>query len=194
VFPQATFTAIAERARARGLAVHLDGARLWNASIASGKSLAELAAPADTLSACFSKGLGAPVGSVLVGSRDHIRKAVRLRKMLGGGMRQVGVLCAAALHALDHHVAGLAQDHALARTLAKGLNAIDGLSVALDEVETNIVNIDVRARPAPELVTRLKAEGVLVNATSPARIRAVTHRDLSADDIARAIDAFARVS
>jgi threonine aldolase len=194
VFPQPAVVAIAERARARGLGVHLDGARLWNASIASGKSLAELAAPFDTISACFSKGLGAPVGSALIGSRDQIKRAIRLRKMLGGGMRQVGVLCAAALHALDHHIASLADDHALARKLAQGVNQIDGLSVALDEVETNIINIDVRSRPAPELVTRLKNEGVLVNATSPQRIRAVTHRDLGSEDISRAIDAFGRVS
>src|SRR6185295_18019939 len=117
------------RARTHKLALHLDGARIWNAAVASGISERELAAPFDTVSACFSKGLGAPVGSVIAGGREEAERARRFRKMLGGGMRQVGVLCAAALYALEHHRGRLADDHANARRLAEGLSTIDGIAV-----------------------------------------------------------------
>src|SRR5690606_33962584 len=126
-----------------GLATHLDGARIWNAAIATGRPVAELAAPFDTVTACFSKGLGAPVGSVLAGGRAAIAEARRIRKMLGGGMRQVGVLCAAALYALGHNFARLVEDHENARRLAEGLSGVDGLSIDPSSVRTNIVNIDV---------------------------------------------------
>lgn len=192
IFPQRDVAEIAARARELGLGVHMDGARLWNAAAVTGLSLEALAAPADTVSVCFSKGLGAPVGSALVGSREHIRAARRLRKMLGGGMRQVGVLCAAALHAVEHQRDRLSEDHALARRLAHGLARLGGLSVDPEGVETNIVNIDISGRTAAELVSRLAENGVLVNAVGQFRVRAVTHRDLEIQDIDAALDAFAR--
>jgi threonine aldolase len=191
VLPQAEVVAVAEVARRHGLAVHLDGARLWNAATASGLALDVLARPADSVSVCFSKGLGAPLGSALVGSRDFIKEARRYRKMLGGGMRQVGIVCAAALYALEHHREGLAQDHALAQTLAKGLAQLSGVSVDVARVETNIVNIDVPA--AREVARRLAAAGVLINATGDSRLRAVTHRDVGPGDIALTLEAFRRV-
>jgi threonine aldolase len=192
VVPQSDVLAIAEVARRRGLGLHLDGARLWNASIASGLGLDELAREADSVSVCFSKGLGAPLGSALLGSRDFIKEARRFRKMLGGGMRQVGVVCAAALYALEHHRGALVQDHAHARKLAEGLAALPGLSVDVARVETNIVNIDVATLPARELSSRLASAGVLINATSETRLRAVTHRDVGARDLDLALEAFRR--
>jgi len=190
IWPEAQARAVSERARALGLAVHLDGARLWNVAAASGTSLAELAAIADTVSVCFSKGLGAPVGSALVGSRDAIKAARRLRKMMGAGMRQVGVLCAAALYAVEHHRERLREDHALAQKLATKLAGVPGLSV--HPVDTNIVLIDVTQRSAAELVQRLRTLDVLVNAVLPTRLRAVVHRDLEAAHIDAALGAFAR--
>lgn len=190
IWPEAQARAVSERARALGLAVHLDGARLWNVAAASGTSLAALAGIADTVSVCFSKGLGAPVGSALVGSRDAIKAARRLRKMMGAGMRQVGVLCAAALYAVEHHRERLREDHALAQKLASKLADVPGLSV--HPVDTNIVLIDVTQRSAAELVQRLRTLDVLVNAVLPTRLRAVVHRDLEAAHIDAALGAFAR--
>jgi threonine aldolase len=191
VWSLSALSAVAALARQHKLAVHLDGARLWNASVATGTPLAEYAAVADTVSVCFSKGLGAPVGSALVGSVEHIREARRLRKMMGGGMRQVGVLCAAALYALNHQRERLAEDHALAQRLGRGLASLPGLGVDLTAVQTNIVNIDVAPGTAPSLVLALKERGVLLNPTSPSRLRAVTHRDVQRADIDTALDAFA---
>lgn len=188
--------ATATRAHALGLAVHLDGARIFNASIASGRTLRELAAPADTVSLCLSKGLGAPVGSVLVATRAKIEEARRLRKMLGGGMRQAGVLAAAGLYALDHHVARLADDHANAALFAERLADVKGLTVRAPE--TNIVMVDIEAdpatHPADALAARAKSAGVLVSVFGPARLRVVTHLDVSRDDCARAADVIARVA
>jgi threonine aldolase len=192
VFPQADVIAIADAAHAHGLAVHLDGARLWNASIATGLSPRELAAPADSVSACFSKGLGAPVGSVLAGSRELIKKAHRYRKMLGGGMRQVGVLCAAALYALEHHRDRIADDHANALRLARGLSELPNVTVDLAGVQTNIVAFDVHHRSARDLVEGALHEQVRVGAIGPNRVRAVTHLDVSAADIDAAISGLSR--
>ncbi|MFT3928233.1 MAG: GntG family PLP-dependent aldolase [Myxococcales bacterium] len=192
VFPQPELEEVARRARALGLAVHMDGARLWNAAAATGLALSVLAAPADTVSVCFSKGLGAPVGSALLGSRELVREARRLRKLLGGGMRQVGVLCAAALFALEHHRDRLQEDHALARRLAHGLVGLAGLRVDPETVDTNIVNIDISGLAAGAMVSRLAENGVLVNAVGQFRLRAVTHRDLEIRDIDAALDGFAR--
>lgn len=187
VWPRERLRAASERARARGLALHLDGARLWNAAVASGTSERELCAPFDTVSVCFSKGLGAPVGSAIVGSRADVDRALRLRKMLGGGMRQVGVLCAAALHALDAHRERLAIDHANARRLAEGLAAIDGVRIDASLVETNIVNAEL-ARLAPvELCRRASEHGVRLAPVGPRHVRAVTHLDVDAAGIERAI-------
>ncbi len=190
IFPQQQVVDVANRARRLGLSVHLDGARLWNAHVASKTPLSVLAAPADTVNVCFSKGLGAPIGSALVGSSEHVRAARRLRKMLGGGMRQVGVLCAAALYALEHHMERLAEDHALAQRLARGLTDLPGIVVGA--VESNIVNIDSARFSAAELVSRLAQQGVLVNAVGPSRVRAVTHRDVNVGDLQLVLDGFAR--
>ncbi|MET0342053.1 MAG: GntG family PLP-dependent aldolase [Polyangiales bacterium] len=191
VWPSAQAHEVAALAHARGLPVHLDGARIWNAAIATGETPAALASYADTVSVCFSKGLGAPVGSAFAGSHAHVREARRFRKMLGGGMRQVGVLCAAARHALAHHRSRLAEDHALAAQLARSLSRLPGLVV--HSPETNIVLVDLRTHAAPELVSRLREAGVLLNAVSPTRLRAVTHRDLSTADIDAASGVMARV-
>ena len=189
VWPRAQVAAIVAHARARAYALHLDGARIWNAAVASGNSERELAAPFDTVSACFSKGLGAPVGSVIAGGRDDVERARRFRKMLGGGMRQVGILCAAALHALEHHRARLAEDHANARRLAVGLAGVPGVSVDPDRVETNIVIFEVAGLPSVELARRTDATGVRLHAIAPTRLRAVTHLDVDAAGIDRAVAA-----
>ncbi len=183
VLPQAYVDQACALAHGRGLATHLDGARLFNAAVASGRPAAELVAPFDSVSVCFSKGLGTPAGSALVGSREFIGRAHRVRKMLGGGMRQAGVLAAAALHALEHHVARLAEDHANARLLAEGLQGLDGVSVA--PPHTNIVFVDVVPAKAAGLVERLKAAGVLC--TGLYRLRFVTHLDVGRADIERAV-------
>ena len=185
VLPQAYVDQACALAHGRGLATHLDGARLFNAAVASGRPAAELVAPFDSVSVCFSKGLGTPAGSALVGSRELIGRAHRVRKMLGGGMRQAGVLAAAALHALEHHVARLAEDHANARLLAEGLQGLDGVSVA--PPHTNIVFVDVVPAKAAGLVERLKAAGVLC--TGLYRLRFVTHLDVGHADIERAVPA-----
>lgn len=180
VWPLAQARRVAELARTRGLSTHLDGARLWNACVASSTTPSERAAPFDTVTVCLSKGLGAPVGSVLCGAADVIREALRLRKMLGAGMRQVGVLAAAGLHALEHHRARLADDHAHARLLAERL-AAGGLSVDLAAIETNIVPVDLPAAFAGDaelVVARAREVGVLVGVAGPRRLRAVTHLDV----------------
>ena len=194
VFPQAEVERIAHAAHARGIAVHIDGARIWNASVTTGRSPRELASPADSVSACFSKGLGAPAGSVLAGPRAFIQRAHRYRKMLGGGMRQVGVLCAAALYALDHHLPRLADDHANARRLAEGLAAVRGIGVDPVQVQTNIVIFELAGAGAANFVSRAAAAGVRLHAIGPSRIRAVTHLDVSGDDIDTAVRALGRVA
>lgn len=172
-------------ARSRGLKTHLDGARLFNAAVASGVPAGELARHFDSVSICFSKGLGAPAGSMLCGSRDFIAQARRWRKKVGGGMRQVGMLAAAADHALDHHVQRLAEDHALARRLAQGLQGIAGLNVKLPQ--TNIVFADVAGGRGGALLAHLKQRGVL--ATGLIGLRFVTHLDADAAGIDRAVTA-----
>ncbi|MGV3494987.1 MAG: low-specificity L-threonine aldolase [Ramlibacter sp.] len=194
VLPFAYLQEATALARARGLATHLDGARLFNAAVAQAAAAGSdaraeakrIARLFDSVSVCFSKGLGAPVGSALCGSRDFIGRARRIRKMAGGGMRQAGVLAAAASHALDHHVERLAQDHALARRLAEGLAGIEGLRV--EPPHTNILFVDL-AGPAREkgagLVEALAQQGVL--ATGLYRLRFVTHLDVDAEGIDRAV-------
>jgi threonine aldolase len=189
VVPMAVQAEIVEVARRRGLALHLDGARLPNAHIATGIAMRELAAPFDTVSICLSKGLGAPVGSLLAGSRSAIAVALRRRKMLGGGMRQAGILAAAALYALDHHLERIAEDHAAARLFAEGIAGAPGLTVDVERVETNIVVWDLSApREAAAFVERARQRGVLLNAMGPRRVRAVTHLDVDRSSIARAAD------
>ena len=174
-------------ARKHRLQLHLDGARLWNAAVASGIPERAYAAHFDTISVCFSKGLGAPVGSALVGSRDVIGRARRFRKMFGGGMRQAGIIAAGALFALRHQHDRLAEDHANAKALASGLATVDGLELDPAEVETNMVRFRVRSLPARQLVDRLRAEGVLVLPVAPDTIRAVTNLMVSSDDIHAAV-------
>jgi threonine aldolase len=176
-------------ARQHGLAVHLDGARLFNAAVAQVEggsvtsSVRRIVDHFDSVSVCFSKGLGAPVGSALCGSRELIAKALRWRKVLGGGLRQSGVLAAAALHALEHHVDRLADDHALAQRLAQGLQGISGLSVR--SAQTNIVFVDVADGRGPALLEALKAQGVL--ATGLIGLRFVTHLNVDAAGIDHAV-------
>ena len=182
VWPLAQARAVAERARALGLATHLDGARIWNASAASGVDVATWCAPFDTTSVCFSKGLGAPVGSAFCGPKALVGEARRFRKRWGGGMRQSGVLAAAALHALAHHRVRLAEDHANARALAESLAHTPGMRVDLATVETNLVNIDVDV-PADAIARKARELGLLINTSGPKRLRAVTHLDVSRGDI-----------
>jgi threonine aldolase len=183
IFPQADVVAIAARAKARGLALHLDGARLWNASAATGIPVQTLAAPFDTATVCFSKGLGAPVGSALCASKAQIERARRFRKMWGGAMRQSGILAAGALY---HHRERLAEDHANARRFAEIVGATKGARIELAHVETNIVNVDVDDPiRAEDVATRARAAGVIVNATGPRRMRAVMHLDVSRADVER---------
>ena len=183
ILPLAYIEAATSLARSKGLATHLDGARLFNAAVGSGEPAREIARHFDSVSVCFSKGLGAPVGSALCGGREFIGRAHRIRKMLGGGMRQAGVLAAAALHALDHHVERLADDHANARRLAEGLQDLPGVSAATPQ--TNIVFVDLALERADGVVSRLKAVGV--RCTGLYRLRFVTHLDVSRDDIDRAV-------
>ena len=194
VLPVAYLADATALARRRGLATHLDGARLFNAAVALGgdpyAQAREIAQHFDSVSVCFSKGLGAPVGSALVGSRDVIRGAHRWRKMLGGGMRQSGVLAAAALHALEHHVERLAEDHALAQRLAAGLAGLPGLTI--EPPQTNIVFADLRGPRAAGLIEHLTARGVLATGSfygQGSRLRFVTHLDVDGAGIDRAIAA-----
>ena len=182
-----------DAARDAGLKMHLDGARLWNAAVAAGVSEREYARFFDSISVCFSKGLGAPVGSALAGSTAFIERARRFRKQFGGGMRQAGIIAAGALHALEHHRARLAEDHANARLLAEGLAAVGGISVDVPSVQSNIVNIELRKKPAAELSEQLKAAGVLMNARSSSSLRAVTHLDVSREDVLNALEAIRRL-
>ncbi|HEY2954395.1 MAG TPA: GntG family PLP-dependent aldolase [Candidatus Eisenbacteria bacterium] len=194
VVPLARLRAVAAVARERGLAVHLDGARLWNASVATGIPIAEWAAAADTVMMCFSKGLGAPVGSILAGPSDLVARARRVRKLWGGGMRQAGILAAACLYALDHHVARLADDHRRAKALAAGLGAVPGVAVA--EPDTNIVYVRIEAPglDARAIVAGLERRGVRMLGYGPRLLRAVTHLDVDDGGIARAVEAFHAVA
>ena len=184
--------AVAAVAHEAGVPVHLDGARLFNAAVALKRPAADFARPVDSVTFCLSKGLGAPVGSVVCGSAAFIARARRVRKMLGGGMRQAGIIAAAGIVALERMVERLAEDHANARRLAEGLAALPGLRVDLSSVQTNIVIVRVDRGPAAtaELVSGCAARKVKVHAMGPAAIRCVTHKDVDGDDIARALEAF----
>jgi threonine aldolase len=169
IWPLAQLEAVADVAHAAGLSVHLDGARLWNAHVASEVPLKSFTARCDSVSVCLSKGLGAPAGSVVAGTRERVAKMRRLRKRVGGGLRQAGILAAAGMYALDHHIARLQDDHESARQLAHAV------PLAWHAPETNILLADVSN--APQLVDAARKEGVLISAVSPTRIRAVTHLD-----------------
>lgn len=184
--------AIRDVAAEHGVPVHLDGARLWNASVATGRSLADLAAPADTVMVAFSKGLGAPVGAALAGTRSAMERAWTARKLFGGAMRQSGILAAAALYGIEHHLARLADDHANARLMASMLDGIDGAGIV--PPDTNILMIDLTSgTPASEVVERAARDSVLVAEWSPTRIRLVTHLDVTAADCRRAAEVLANI-
>jgi threonine aldolase len=187
IWPLEGIQEVAATARKHGLQLHLDGARLWNASVAAGIPERDYAAHFDSVSVCFSKGLGAPIGSALAGPKNFIERARRFRKMLGGGMRQAGIIAAGALFALRNHRGRLAEDHANAKTLASGLAGVEGLETHPDEVETNMVLVRVRSMPAQQLVQHLQAQGVLVLAVGPDMIRAVTNLMVTAEDIGRGL-------
>lgn len=187
----AELRAIAEVAREHGLPVHMDGARLWNASVASGDSLADLAAPVDTVMVAFSKGLGGPVGAAVAGTRAHVDALWSIRKRLGGAMRQAGIIAAGALYGLEHHRARLGDDHAHAAAFARRVDGAGGARVVAPE--TNIVMVDLPGPIAGEVVARAKARGVLLTFWSPTRVRAVTHLDVSADQVREAAEATASV-
>jgi len=188
IWPDDMIAEIAKTARQHDLRMHLDGARIMNAAVASGIAPSKTARHFDSTTICFSKGLGAPVGSAVAGSQDFIARCLRFRKMYGGAMRQAGLLAAAALYALDHHVDRLADDHRNAKALADGLAAIDGLTVT--PPETNIVYFDVEPAmgSAADVANALKDAGVRLVAVACQRLRAVTHLDVSASQIEQAID------
>ena len=194
VWPIAQIRAVTDVAREHGLACHMDGARLMNAVVASGTPAADYALPFDSLWVDFSKGLGAPVGAVLAGSKDFIHESWRVKQQIGGAMRQAGIIAAACLYALDHHVERLADDHANARALAEGLAEIPGIELDPATVETNIVWFEVRgAMSAPDLAAALRDRDLLIGAFGPTRMRAVTHLDVDRDDIDAALQALSRM-
>jgi threonine aldolase len=183
-----------EQAHAMGIAIHLDGARIWNAHVASGVALADYGKYADTISVCFSKGLGAPIGSVMLSTKERVAKARVWRKRYGAGMRQVGILAAAGHYALDHNIAPLAEDHRRAKEIALALNAVVPSVIDPATVQTNIVGLDLAELniTAAELATRCKAEGLLIGALGPKYARLVTHLDIDDAGIAYAIEVLKR--
>ncbi|MBN1153791.1 low-specificity L-threonine aldolase [candidate division KSB1 bacterium] len=189
IYPFDNIQAIAEFARGKNINMHLDGARLFNASVATGIPIKDYASQFDSIMFCFSKGLGAPIGSIIAGSREFIRRAHRIRKMLGGGMRQVGILAAAANYSLDHNIERLADDHVNAKRLAFGLAQIKGFTIDPNTVDTNIVVIDVSASQysVSEIVSKFKEQNVLVVPFGRTFIRAVTHLNVSTDDVDQTI-------
>jgi threonine aldolase len=190
IWPLAKVREVAAVARRRGLSTHMDGARLMNAVVASGVPAQEWAAPFDSAWIDFTKGLGAPVGAAIAGSRDFIAEAWRLKQQMGGAMRQAGIIAAGGIYALRHHVKRLAEDHANARRLAEGLAALPGVSLDPATVETNLVFFDVTgAIDAPKAVAGLLARGIRMGALGPRTIRAVTHLDVSAADIDKTLAA-----
>ncbi|HSA91558.1 MAG TPA: low specificity L-threonine aldolase [Terriglobales bacterium] len=195
VYPPAIADEICDRAHERGLPVHLDGARIFNAAAALGRTVAELTRKFDSVMFCLSKGLGAPVGSLLVGSRSLIDQARSYRKALGGGMRQAGVLAAAGLIALQDGPRHLARDHQNARFLAEGLAGVPGISLDPSKVVTNILIFDISGTGmhSPRFTEMLAARGVRANGVSPERMRFVTHRDVDHDDCARALAAVSAI-
>jgi threonine aldolase len=195
VFPQAEAVAICETARELGLASYLDGARLFNTAAATGRSLAELAAPFDVVSVALSKGLGCPVGSLIAGRYAGIVRARRARRMLGGAMRQSGILAAAGLYALDHNLARLVEDHVNAKILAERLAGLRGVRLDLATVQSNIVifRMEEGTPDAATIVARAQETGVMISAFGERTVRAVTHLDVSRDQCRHAADLLAAV-
>ncbi len=196
IFPLDEMRKIRSVADEYGLSMHLDGARLFNAVVATGVEAHLWAEPFDSISTCLSKGLGAPVGSVLLGSEEFIDKALRVRKRFGGAMRQLGILAAAGLYALEHNIERLADDHANARRLAEGVNEMEGFSVDLKAVQSNIIMIDVSGTGMSEVAVRdrLAEDGVKVHTFGRGLLRAVTHLNVTAEQIENALEVFAGVA
>ncbi len=192
IFPFEEIKKISALAKDRKIKIHLDGARLMNAVVATGIKASEWTSYFDSASICLSKGLGAPVGSVIAGSGEFIQKAHRYRKTYGGGMRQSGVIAAAGIYALENNMERLSDDHDNARKFAEGISALDGISVDLDWVQTNIVMIDIDPSrgTGAEWVEALDAGGVAILATAPQRLRAVFHLDVSSEDTNRVVESF----
>lgn len=192
IYPIEEIRRIHDLVRSEGLLLHLDGARLWNACAVTGISPMEYAQYFDSVSVCFSKGLGAPVGSAVVGSEEFIRKVHRFRKIFGGGMRQAGIIAAGALYALENNRDRLSEDHTKARFFADEVKTIRGFLIDMETVQTNIVIIDVAQGGLTQaaVLEKLRCEGVLLSAGSPGKIRAVTHLDVSMDEVRRAVAVF----
>ncbi len=190
IYPLDEIRKISAHAREHEMRMHLDGARLWNAWMATGIHPKDYAQFFDTVSVCFSKGLGAPVGSALVGSAELIERARKVRKILGGGMRQAGILAAAGLYALEHNVERLKEDHGKARYFAEQLNGLPGFSINLDTVQTNIVIVDIghTGKSTGQILAVLRALKVLMSEMSHTTIRAVMHMDVSTEEVHRAVD------
>jgi threonine aldolase len=195
IYPIEKIAEIYRLAKSKGLLIHLDGARLWNASVATGIKPHEYAQWADSVSVCLSKGLGAPIGSIVAGSKTFIDRVHRFRKMFGGGMRQVGIIAAAGIYALDHHFEHLKEDHRNAKWLALGLKELKGVSIDPEQVETNIIifNIANTGMTAPQMAEAMKRNGVLIHPIGKTQIRLVTHLDVSSEDIKKALKAFEKV-
>lgn len=195
IFPLEEMERIWELCQSKGIKVYLDGARLFNASVATGVSPADYARHSDAVSICLSKGLGAPVGSVLAGDKEFVLKAKRTRKLLGGGMRQVGILAAAGIYALENNLERLAEDHQKARFFAEQVNGLGGIEIDLEFVQTNLVvmNLANSRFTVGQAIEELKREGVLVVRFGSQRIRAVAHLDVSMKEMRKAVEAFRRV-
>ncbi len=195
IFPIDEMRKIYRMAKSHNLSIHLDGARIWNASVATGIPLLEYGKYADSINVCFSKGLGAPVGSMILGSKEFISRAHRYRKLYGGGMRQAGILAAGALYSVEHNFTRLADDHRHAKTLAVALSKLNGIKIDLEAVQTNIVIFEVVSHSisASEFVNRCKDAGVLMISFGGNKIRLVTHLHITDDDVARAIHTFQKI-
>lgn len=190
-WPLEQLNRVCDWAHDHGLKTHMDGARLFNAVVACGENVRDVVAGLDTISICFSKGLGCPMGSILVGSADEIRRARRTRKILGGAMRQTGIIAASAIYALENHVERMADDHANSRAFAEAIATIDGIDVDLSTVETNMTffAVDPEIGDAGQLSAALRGKGVRIGAMAPHRLRACTHLDVDREQVLQAADA-----
>jgi threonine aldolase len=195
IYPLEKIRAIRQWTSAQGLLMHLDGARLWNAVVATGIHAHTWASFFDSVSVCFSKGLGAPVGSALAGPREFVTRARRIRKLLGGGMRQAGVIAVAALYALDHHIERLAEDHRNAQVISAAIADTPGLRLTPPKVETNLIwmSVDRQLGTAKDVAAALKEHGILVHVPGPQSLRACTHLDVSAAQAERAAETIRKV-
>ncbi len=193
VHPIKNIKALKVLADKHNLKMHLDGARLWNASVATGISLAEYSSYFDTISVCLSKGLGAPVGSIILGERGMIEEAFRVRKGWGGGMRQIGIIAAAGLYAIENNFNRLSEDHENAKNLANHLSQIEGIEIDVSQVETNILMFRPTTISVEDVIVKSKEKGLIISAMGVGIIRAVTHLDISSDDIERTKQIFTEV-